>query len=173
MRDASARAPADTAQLKALTAAVYEPAEAASWPGRSLDWSAPQLDIFLFEETDQLVSYAALVSREGRVDDRPSIIGGVGAVKTHPDARGKGHASALMKEAERIWSDQMVDFALLVCEPGLIDYYSRLGWVEFRGTLLTLQKGKSVPFDFNRVMVLGVCTEPPTTGTIDLMGPPW
>ncbi len=64
-------------------------------------------------------------------------------------------------------------FGLLVCEPGLIDYYARLGWIEFGGTLLTLQEGESVPFEFNRVMLIGVGARPPSSGLIDLKGPPW
>ncbi|HUG32141.1 MAG TPA: hypothetical protein VMM14_04545 [Acidimicrobiia bacterium] len=55
----------------------------------------------------------------------------------------------------------------------LVDYYSRLGWVEFEGELMVTQFGTPEKFTFNRVMV-GDLNEPaPRTGTIDLQGPPW
>lgn len=120
-----------------------------------------------------MASYAAVVIREGSLDGRPATIGGVGGVKTHPIARGRGYGAAVMREAVRLWTERLVDFGLLVCEPGLIDYYTQLGWTEFDGELLTLQKGKSVPFEFNKVMLLGVGVRPPRTGVIDLTGPPW
>ncbi len=120
-----------------------------------------------------LASYAAVVFREGLADGEPVAIGGVGGVKTHPEARGRGHGAEVMREAFRTWSARMVDFGLLVCEPGLIDYYTRLGWAEFGGTVLTLQKGESVPFQFNRVMLIAVRSQPPSAGVIDLRGPPW
>lgn len=159
--------------MRTLTEAVYSLEDAAGWPGRDLEWSAAQIDIFLSDETDRLASYAGVVVREGRVDHRPVVIGGVGGVKTHPDARGKGYAAVVMTEAALFWADRRVDFGLLVCEPGLIDYYSRLGWSEFSGTLMTLQKGRLEPFEFNRVMVRDVASRAPVVGTIDLAGPPW
>lgn len=107
------------------------------------------------------------------MDGRPATIGGIGGVKTHPQARGRGYAAEVMREASRLWKERLVDFGLLVCEPDLIDYYRRLGWTEFNGELLTLQKGQSVPFEFNKVMLLGVQSQPPHTGVIDLQGPPW
>jgi len=36
--------------------------------------------------------------------------------------------------------------ALLVCEPGLVPFYERLGWRKFPGDLLVAQRQTTVPF---------------------------
>ena len=66
-----------------------------------------------------------------------------------------------------------VGFALLVCDPGLIGYYGRLGWREFNGRLRVRQRGVATEFTLCRVMTHPVQSEGPTGGTIDLCGPPW
>lgn len=171
--DPSRRTAEEEGRLAELSAAVYPPDAAATWPGRNLDWSPAQFDVWVIDEHDNLVSYAAVVIRDATVDGDPVIIGGVGGVKTRPDERGRGFAAAAMEEASRIWAERAADFGLLVCQPGLIPYYTRLGWMEFDGTLLTLQKGRLERFEFNRVMLLPVSGSPPRTGVIDLKGPPW
>ena len=66
-----------------------------------------------------------------------------------------------------------VDFALLVCDNSLLDYYTRFGWQAFQGDLLTRQGGATGKFEFNKVMVADVSAQAPTAGHIDLMGAPW
>jgi predicted acetyltransferase len=107
-------------------------------------------------------------------DGRPVRIGGIGGVKTHPTARRHGYArQGLQRAGEFFHTQPDVAFALLVCRPHLIDYYSRLGWQEFNGRLLVRQHGAVAGFTFNRVMTCGVRSAGPVAGTIDLCGPPW
>jgi GNAT superfamily N-acetyltransferase len=162
------------AAYRDLTEAVYPPAEVSDWPGRALDWSQPEMGVRVVDPSGWLVSYVGVLTRRGTLDDAPVVIGGIGGVKTHPDARGLGYAAMGMRRASEWFREQGdVDFGLLVCEPGLIRYYESLGWVEFDGTVLTTQGDRRVEFTFNRVMTQPIVSEAPVRGVIDLMGPPW
>ena len=160
--------------LTELSRAVYPPHEMSQWPGRSLEWTAAEWGIRVMGGDGELVSYTGLVLRQAKLDGQPVLIGGIGGVKTHPAARERGYAAMGLRRAVQFFQEQPhVEFALLVCEPRLIKYYSRTGWKEFSGRLLTIQHGETVAFTFNRVMVLDAHSTAPLTGTIDLMGPPW
>lgn len=148
---------------------MYPPDEGADWPGQHVEWAESQWDVTV-EENAVLVSYTGVLIWEALHDGMRVIVGGIGGVKTRPEARGLGHAAAGIARARQFFSDRGVLFALLVCDGGLVDYYSHLGWSLFHGETLTTQHK---PFTFNRVMLAGVTGEAPTSGTIDLQGPPW
>lgn len=164
----------DLAALRALTSAVYPERESASWPGRHIEWSAPEWGLRVTDEKGDLVSFAGLLIRDGHHDDRRVRIGGIGGVKTHPDHRGLGYAAAAMETAHSFFAEAgTVDFGLLVCEEALIPYYGKLGWQVFEGELLVEQPAGKGRFTFNRVMVIPVAGEVPRIGVVDLNGPPW
>ena len=95
-------------------------------------------------------------------------------MKTHPTARRHGFAALGIRRAIEFFREQpAVEFALLVCDPQLLAYYSRLGWREFAGRLHVRQRGAVAELTFNRVMTFGLSAAGPTAGTIDLRGPPW
>lgn len=101
-------------------------------------------------------------------------VGGIGGVKTNPASRGRGLATTAIRRALDFFREQGdVDFGLLVCEPGLVPFYERLGWRRFPGDLLVTQRQATVPFTFNLAMTTPVRLQEPLTGTIDLLGPPW
>lgn len=163
----------DLESLRALKTAVYPPEEEGAWEGASREWAAPQWGVFVRDEAGRLVSYTGVVRTDGTVDGNAVTIGGVGGIATHPEHRGHGYAPIGMGRALDYLTTRHTQFALLVCRDELVDYYSRLGWVEFEGELIVTQFGKPEKFTFNRVMV-GDLNEPaPRTGTIDLHGPPW
>ena len=165
--------PADRDTLRALTVAVYPP-EVAPRPGPRVVWAPVEWSIRVWDEAGALVSHVGVLSREVLMDDVPTVIGGIGSVKTHPAARGKGYASAGLREAVRFFTDELwVAFALLVCLPPIVPYYARHGWQRFHGTLLVAQPGGTVPFTTNLPMVLPIHTPTPAGGTIDLCGAPW
>lgn len=160
--------------LAALSQAVYPPEASANWLGRYLEWTAPEAGVFIRDAAGKLVCYVGMVIRSARHEGRPVQIGGIGGVKTYPAARRQGLAAQAISRAMEFFREQTaIDFGLLVCEPHLVDYYSRLGWEKFAGRLLITQHGKPAEFTFNRVMVRGVRRAIPTAGTIDLLGPPW
>ena len=161
-------------EIRALSRAVYPPEEWADWPGRLLEWADPEWCVRIRNEDGGLASYTGIVLRDGAVDGEPLRIGGVGGIKTHPEARGRGHARQGIDEALRFFREQAdVAFALLVCEPDLVPYYAALGWTEFHGCLRVLQHGEVAEFTFNRVMTNPVRMHGPAAGTIDLRGAPW
>jgi len=164
----------DRAAVRALSLAVYPPEVAATWPGRHLEWAKVEWCVRVWGIEGDLVSYTGIILRQASCDGQPTRIGGIGGVATHPAARGRGYAAQGIRRAIEFFREQGdVIFALLVCEPGLLGYYARMGWKEFAGRLLVRQHGEPADFTFNRVMVHDVDAAGPTSGTIDLMGPPW
>jgi hypothetical protein len=164
----------ERAALQALSREVYPPGEWADWQGRHLEWAAAEWCVRVWSDDGELASYVGVVLRRGTHDGQSVLIGGVGGVKTHPVARRRGYAALGMRRAVEFFHQPLaVDFALLVCEPQLLAYYSRLGWHEFNGRLVVKQHGAVSEFTFNRVMVCGAQSVGPTDGTIDLLGPPW
>lgn len=159
--------------LRDLSAAVYPPEQAASWPGRLLEWAVPQWSVFRRGYDGGILSHAGALLRDGLIGGSPVRIGGVGGVKTHPEARGRGLASAVVRRAVELLREQGADFALLVCEPALIPFYERLGWVSHPGGLVVRQHGEAVEFTFNLPMVYLLRYAKVPAGVIDLMGPPW
>jgi GNAT superfamily N-acetyltransferase len=165
---------ADHAEIREMFKAVYPPEENADWPGRHIEWVGSDWCARVRGESGELVSHVGIILREASYDGQPVLVGGVGGVATHPAARRKGYATLGIKKAVEFFSEEVhVDCALLVCRPGLMEYYSQLGWREFDGQLLVRQHGELVEFTFNRVMTLGIGSEAPKTGVIDLQGPPW
>ncbi len=163
-----------TRELRKLTDAVYPPEEPDSWPGAVLDWSGPEMGVRVVDSDGWLVSYVGVLVRDSLHDEQPVRIGGIGGVKTHPDVRGMGLAALGMDKAtEWLRDDARADFGLLVCQDELLDYYGRMGWKVFEGTLLTEQRGESRVFTFNRVMTRDLVAPGPTEGVIDIQGPAW
>jgi hypothetical protein len=165
---------ADRAAIRALSQAVYPPAEAADWPGRSIEWANPEWCVRVWGPDGTLASFVGVLLRQAAYNEQPVTVGGVGGVMSHPLARRRGYAKMGMQRASQFFSQQSgVGFSLLVCEPRLIHYYGSMGWREFMGKLWVRQHGSIAEFTFNRVMTLGVSQEAPIDGAIDLCGPPW
>ncbi|HLA99639.1 MAG TPA: GNAT family N-acetyltransferase [Anaerolineales bacterium] len=164
----------DRTEVRALALAVYPPEVAATWPGRHLEWASFEWCVRVWGSDGELASYAGLLLREGTHDMRSVLLGGVGGVATHPAARRRGYAEKGLRMAVEFFRENpKIAFALLVCEENLIPYYTRLGWQKFGGELIVRQHGEPGVFTFNCVMTLGIASEAPLVGTIDLRGPPW
>lgn len=165
---------ADREDVGGLTMAVYPPDEAASRSGQDLEWSLPDWCARVRDTAGKLVSYIGIYLRDATLDGQPVRIGGIGNVKTHPQSRNGGCASAAIKATTEFFQQQPdLKFALLVCKPELLGFYARLGWREFTGTLLVRQFTKPGEFTVFRVMTIGIQSAGPVDGIIDLNGPPW
>jgi GNAT superfamily N-acetyltransferase len=162
----------EQAAVGALSRAVYPSEVVAAWPGRAIEWSQHQRCVIGWDG-DAALCFVGTLLRDAKWNDRPMCVGGIGSVKTHPAARGRGLASAALRLALDYFRLQEVDFVLLVCEPTLVPFYERFGWRLFAGELLVRQHGASVPFTFNRCMTASMRFADTLTGTIDLLGPPW
>ncbi|MCA1667574.1 MAG: GNAT family N-acetyltransferase [Thermomicrobia bacterium] len=164
----------DQDELRALTIAVYSPAVVATLPATQITWAPTVWSIRVRDDDDRLVSHVGMLTRVVSVNGLPTTVGGIGGVKTHPDARGRGYAAAALRTATAFLTDECgVAFALLVCLPTTVAYYERLGWQQFPGTLLIAQPGGTIPFTTNLPMVLPARAAVPLDGTINLCGYPW
>lgn len=159
--------------LRRLTLAVYPPGAADEPAHTKREWRAGDWAARLYAADGTLVSYVGITLREARLDDGPVLVGGIGSVKTHPDARGQGLAARGIEQALAFMREQKSAFALLVCRPPLVPYYAGLGWQRFGGRLLVRQFGAVEHFTFNEVMTHALREPAPRAGTLDLLGPPW
>ncbi|HVS37834.1 MAG TPA: GNAT family N-acetyltransferase [Gemmataceae bacterium] len=160
--------------LRTLSLAVYPPEIAAAWPGRVIEWAAHQWGVIGWDDEGNAHCYVGIVLREARWNERAVRVGGIGGVKTHPASRGRGFATTAIQRALNFFHEQGdVDFGLLVCEPGLVPFYERLGWRRFPGDLLVIQRQTTVPFTFNLAMTTPLRPQESLGGKIDLLGPPW
>lgn len=166
--------PEERDELRALTVAVYSSEVIVTLPKTRVTWAPAEWSIRVRDDDRRLVSHVGMLMRDVAVDDVPMTIGGIGGVKTHPDARGRGYAAAALQAATAFFTDEHgVAFVLLVCLPPTVSYYERLGWRRFRGTLLVDQPDGTVPFTTNLPMVLPARAAAPLDGTINLCGYPW
>ena len=123
----------DREELRALSAAVYPPDEVRHWPGREVEWAAAEWCVRVRDREGTLVSYVGITLRDAEHDGAPVRVGGIGGVKTHPAARGHGHAARATERAIAFFHERGVDFGLLVCAPTLIPYLRRPGVGRVRG----------------------------------------
>ena len=159
--------------LKHLRAAVY-PAEAlATLIGKQVTWVSPQWSILVWDG-DELVSRVGLVVREIVSNGETKLIGGIGGMLTHPERQEKGYASEAMREAARLFNEELkVAYALLFSGSRLIEFYKRLQWKPFEGQVFVEQLRGKIEFSANHAMVLDVKEQAPLNGSLDLNGLPW
>lgn len=156
-----------------LRSVVYPPEVLATLPGLAFTWASPQWSVLLWEE-DELVSRVGLVVREITSNGETKTIGGIGGVMTHPDRQGKGYASRAMREAAKLFNEELgVAFALLFCRPHLVEFYKRVQWKPFQGLVFVDQPQGKIEFSVNGAMVLDVKEQAPIHGVLDLNGFPW
>jgi len=159
--------------LKQLRAAVYPAAGLATLIGKDYAWASPQWSILVWDE-EKLVSRVGLVIREIISNDELKTIGGIGGVMTHRQSQNKGHATEAMREAVRLFNEELeVAYALLFCTSRLIEYYKRLQWKPFEGQIFVQQLRGKIEFSANNAMVLDVKEQAPLKGSLDLNGLPW
>ncbi len=127
----------------------------------------------LLLEDGRVVSCVGIVERTCLVDGRPARLGGISDVITLPECRRRGLAAQGMAKAAEFMRDTLrVDFALLVCQPSMVDYYSRLGWQALETPLTIDQPGGKTTYRFS-TMLLPCVTRPSVRAAIDLCGLPW
>jgi aminoglycoside 2'-N-acetyltransferase I len=108
-------------------------------------------------EDDQVVAHAAVVQRQLAHDNRPIRTGYVEAVAVDVDRRGRGHAAAIMGEAERIIR-AAYDLGALSASGGVEGFYLSRGWLAWRGLTYAMTTGglTRTPDDDDSTFVLPV-----------------
>jgi aminoglycoside 2'-N-acetyltransferase I len=162
-------------QRQRLREAVYPPGEGSDEPPLGLTWSKPELSVVVrIQEDGDILGHAGVLTRDGLLDGERVLIGGIGGVQTHPEFRHRGLGRAVMTRAADLLRDEFsVAFSLLVCPDEAREFYRRLGWIDFDGTLWIEQPDGRKEFSGNNVMVLSGRRRAPRSGTIDLLGSPW
>ena len=129
---------------------------------------------FLVWEGDRLVAHVGVMERTIRVGGQPLHVAGVYSVMTRPADRGKGYASAALREAATFMKEQLGEAAhgLLVCIDERLPFYSRLGWQRVDAPVSFDQPGGRQVNEIN-TMVLPLRGEPWPAGDVDLRGLPW
>lgn len=164
--------PEQEAALLTLSRAVYPPSEPND--AAAISWAPTVWRVLVWDEAGRLVSHVGVLVRDATYNGQPVRLGGIGGVQTHPDARGKGYASAALSRAAQVLRDTLeVDFSQLVCRPALLSYYARLGWQPFGGDVYVDQPTGRQIFTFNRTMLLSGRIPAPQDGVLDLCGLPW
>ena len=159
--------------LDTLRSAVYPPEVLETLPSRFFTWARPQWSVLVWDG-DELVSRVGLLVRDVFHDSNPKRIGGIGGVATHPAKQGQGFASKTMREAAKLFLEELnVDYALLFCRDHLIPFYGRLGWKPFEGKVFVEQPDGKIEFSVNGAMLLDVKETAPLDGVMDLNGLPW
>ena len=159
--------------IQKLRSVVYPPEVLATLPSMAFSWASPQWSVLLWDKTE-LVAKVGLLTREIVSNGATKSIGGIGGVMTHPQKQGKGYASKAMREAARLFDEELtVAYALLFCRPHLVKFYGRLLWKPFQGQVFVEQPNGKIEFSVNGVMVLDVKESAPLNGSLDLNGLPW
>lgn len=165
--------PSQRDDVARLSRAVYPPHLLKNRPKPPLQWAEKQWSLLLWEGKE-LVSLMGMLVREGTLNGRPVLLGGIGSVKTHPEARGRGYAGVGMeKTAVFLRDEQQVAFSVLFCRQALFSYYQRFGWQPFAGDVFAEHSDGRKLFTFNETMVLSGKQAAPQTGVLDLCGKPW
>ena len=119
------------------------------------------------------LAHLNIQEREVTAGGQAVRVAGIGAVVTHPDYRCRGLASAAMRRAAALLQEEMrVDHGLLFCMRRMVAFYSRLGWLEVTGPVMTTQPAGLVRLPATP-MVLPVRRSDWPGGPIDLGGLPW
>ena len=160
-------------EVRPLAALVYPPEVLAGIVWRDVKWAEADYWVLVHGQDRRLLSAVGMYLRNGRHDEEAVRIGGIGGVMTDPDHRGRGHASAALRQADALFRDHGVDLSLLVCEAKNVAFYGRLDWRVFPGAVIVEQPRWRGPFTIMSAMVKAVRKPAPARGTIDLCGLPW
>ncbi len=164
----------DAAALRALDRAVYPPRPRAETAPPPQKWAHPQWRVMIRNADQQLVSHVGVLTRLGLCDDKAVMIGGIGAVQTHPAQRRKGYATAGLRRAIEFLQEELtVELLLLFCGPRMLRYYRRFGFATFAGDTYVWQDGAKRLFPRSEVMVKAAKKAVPPCAQLDLRGLPW
>ena len=164
----------DERAIAALREAVYPTGTEDQDPGEQIAWAETDWVVLFTDPAGSLVSMAGLLVRPAKHGNEPVRIGGLGNVKTHPEARRRGYADAAIAEVLRFHQQHGgIDFALLFCTAHNVPFYRKRGWQTFGGDVLIEQPQGAMRFTVYQAMCQALEHPAPEAGTIDLCGEPW
>ena len=166
--------PAELARLAAeWSAAIFSAPELQHpWARLEIEWAQPAWRLFVFHAGEP-VSHLALVDTTVQVGTTRRHVGGVSAVMTPMQWRGRGFVYPLMREAAVVMRARMAaDSGLLSCSERLLPLYARCGWGRIEAPVYFRQSFGRVLWE-EETMFLPVLEPDWPPGEIDLLGPAW
>jgi len=122
---------------------------------------------------ERLAGALEIVTREVKAGVESARVAGIGGVKTKPELRLRGVASAMLSAAAQLMRDRLdVEFGLLICQRRVAPVYEKAGWVRVSGSTSFPQPSGIVTYPSD-TMVLKLGTRNWPAGPIDLCGNPW
>ena len=156
-----------------LLEAVWPPHVVAGLPWADVVFADPDLRVLVQDDAGDLVCHVGIFRREVTWNGRKMRAGGIGAVATRDDRRGRGYASIALNPAVQTLKDERsIDFALLFCEPHHAPFYVARGWKPFDGEIYAEQAGGRIRFEAIAPHVFAL-RRGVQRGVIDLCGLPW
>lgn len=124
--------------------AGYTPASHHDYRMRTLTtpWAREHVQVLSLEEERRVCSGMIVLSLTMVIAGKRRKVGGIAAVVTDPDQRGRGFAARLLTVGHRRLADSGHDAAMLFSEIGT-EYYARLGYIPWPVTrhVLALPRG--------------------------------
>jgi predicted acetyltransferase len=126
-------------------------------------WDHPQMHLVMWDN-DTAVCHVGLLLRRVKCDDNEVMLGGICGVTTRKDLRRQGLASKLLADAvERLKLRIGIGVIGLICSPLKVGFYSRFGFVQFKGVAM-FSRSSHLP-----LMLIGG----EGVKSMDLCGLPW
>jgi aminoglycoside 2'-N-acetyltransferase I len=168
----------DRRELREFVEQFHDPPESA----KLLSWAKvnPDADLMIrVREDGRLVSRVVVVERTILVDGQRARAGGISGVRTHPEFRRRGYASAAMRRATDVfWQDLRVELGLLLSSEMAVPFYRSLGWEVLNGPVLCEDRdGGLVNYTELKPQCPAMALAPAggrfPVGPVDLCGLPW
>lgn len=121
--------------------------QATAWPELAGDpWpEGDHMASFCWMEGEEPLAHAAVMGRGIKYKGEGYFACGIGEVVTRPDARGRGLALQVLRQAERFIRGSGADLCLFTCKPELAALYGKAGW-EARPGLCLVGGSQEEPF---------------------------
>jgi aminoglycoside 2'-N-acetyltransferase I len=137
-----------------------------------LEWRRKDLRFVLYDE-GKPVSHAGILKHTVSVNGAGVSVAGLGGVVTVPEARGKGLARQVVRQAMTFAkSEWTVDAGFLFCRPQMVSYYEALGWKIVESAVIIDQPNGKIPSPLP-VMVLLFDRISWPAGLVELQSLPW
>ena len=121
----------------------------------------------------EIATFYNVVQREILLDNQVLYAAGINNVITPENYRGKGLATATLKETISFFFNEIkLDIGVLLCADDLISFYGRLGWYKVTCPVYFNQPRGRKRWQAN-TMLLSQKSEILQPGEIDLLGLPW
>ena len=105
---------------------------------------------------DELVSFAAVISRKIRFDDLEVQMGGFKSLLTPRQHQRKGFASHALREARRVIFEELAaDVGVLLCFEKLVNFYEQRGWERLQCPVAVTQSERTIRWPFEAMALYG------------------